>query len=256
VLPWWFVLLCICIAIAFARILPLASMTLSLVAVLAQLLVPYSANFMGPREWAIYFGFAAVVFGVSASVRRRWQSTSFMFALGLAISVAGLLVGWDRLDWAGPIPVLAEDVGAIIANRVLIFVTSIGLSIGVWFFGYRARAWHETLAGHARRSSAEPDGWASVDVALAPESMKLRLASAGADRVFSGLSARESEIFMLAARGLSNAEIGQTAYISEATAKSIRSILAKLGLTSRTQLIAYAYDHGLVGPTRVGADRA
>jgi DNA-binding NarL/FixJ family response regulator len=65
----------------------------------------------------------------------------------------------------------------------------------------------------------------------------------------SALSARENEIFLLAARGLSNAEIGQTAYISEATAKShLRSILAKLNLTSRVQLIAFAYDHRLVSP--------
>lgn len=61
------------------------------------------------------------------------------------------------------------------------------------------------------------------------------------------LSAREKEVFLLAARGLSNADIGQTAYISEATVKShIRSILAKLSLTSRVQLVAHAYENGLL----------
>lgn len=61
------------------------------------------------------------------------------------------------------------------------------------------------------------------------------------------LSAREKEVFLLAARGLSNAEVGQTAYISEATVKShMRSILAKLALTSRVQLVAFAYENGLV----------
>jgi DNA-binding NarL/FixJ family response regulator len=61
------------------------------------------------------------------------------------------------------------------------------------------------------------------------------------------LSAREKAVFLLAARGLSNANIAQTAYISEATVKShIRSILAKLSLTSRVQIVAHAYENGLL----------
>lgn len=68
------------------------------------------------------------------------------------------------------------------------------------------------------------------------------------------LSARENEIFLLAARGLSNAQIGQTAFISEATAKShLRSILGKLALKSRAELIAFAYEHRLVVPGDAGA---
>ncbi|MBH0024974.1 response regulator transcription factor [Salinibacterium sp. SWN248] len=61
------------------------------------------------------------------------------------------------------------------------------------------------------------------------------------------LSVREKEVFLLAARGLSNAEIAQTAYIGETTVKShIRSILAKLSLTSRVQIVAHAYANGLL----------
>jgi DNA-binding NarL/FixJ family response regulator len=61
------------------------------------------------------------------------------------------------------------------------------------------------------------------------------------------LSVREKEVFLLAARGLSNGEIGRTAFIAEATVKShIRSILAKLGLVTRVQLVAFAYENGLV----------
>ena len=63
----------------------------------------------------------------------------------------------------------------------------------------------------------------------------------------SALSAREKEVFLIAARGLSNADIAQTAYISEATVKShIRSILAKLSLNSRVQIVAHAYENGLL----------
>jgi DNA-binding NarL/FixJ family response regulator len=68
-----------------------------------------------------------------------------------------------------------------------------------------------------------------------------------AEESIAALSAREKEVFLLAARGLSNADIAQTAYISEATVKShIRSILAKLSLGSRVQLVAHAYENGLL----------
>jgi DNA-binding NarL/FixJ family response regulator len=68
-----------------------------------------------------------------------------------------------------------------------------------------------------------------------------------AEESIAALSAREKEVFLLAARGLSNSDIAQTAYISEATVKShIRSILAKLSLGSRVQLVAHAYENGLL----------
>lgn len=65
--------------------------------------------------------------------------------------------------------------------------------------------------------------------------------------VIQALSVREKDVFLLAARGLSNEDIGSTAFIAEATVKShIRSILSKLQLASRVQLVAFAYENGLV----------
>jgi DNA-binding NarL/FixJ family response regulator len=61
------------------------------------------------------------------------------------------------------------------------------------------------------------------------------------------LSAREREVFLFAARGLSNADIAGAAFIGETTVKShISSILSKLGMTSRVQLVAHAYENGLI----------
>ncbi|MGY3127046.1 DNA-binding NarL/FixJ family response regulator [Agrococcus sp. UYP33] len=65
--------------------------------------------------------------------------------------------------------------------------------------------------------------------------------------VLEPLTDRERELFALAARGLSNADIAQQLWVAETTVKThIRAILAKLGVASRVQLIALAYEHRLI----------
>jgi DNA-binding NarL/FixJ family response regulator len=61
------------------------------------------------------------------------------------------------------------------------------------------------------------------------------------------LTSREKEIFLLVAKGLSNAEIAGSSFVEESTVKThIANILAKLTLRSRVQVVVFAWEHGLV----------
>ncbi len=63
------------------------------------------------------------------------------------------------------------------------------------------------------------------------------------------LTPREGEVVRLVASGLSNAEVGATLFLSEATVKTyVSRLLAKLDVRDRVQLTVLAYESGLVVP--------
>ena len=61
------------------------------------------------------------------------------------------------------------------------------------------------------------------------------------------LTARELDVLEASAEGLSNAQIADSLYVSEATVKThLSHIYTKLGVTSRSAAVARARDIGLI----------
>jgi DNA-binding NarL/FixJ family response regulator len=70
-----------------------------------------------------------------------------------------------------------------------------------------------------------------------------------APSAYQSLTDKEREVFGAVARGLSNTEIGAQVFASESTVKThVGSILRKLGLRDRVQIVVFAHEHGLVQP--------
>ena len=66
--------------------------------------------------------------------------------------------------------------------------------------------------------------------------------------VLDPLSVRERDVFLLAVKGLSNSAMAESLFVSEATVKThLRSVLTKLGVGTRLQLVSFAYEHRLLG---------
>ena len=189
--------------------------------------------------WPMYLAGPIVALVVGANASRLARIVAVPIGLAFAVLVAVLMVyprgsqaGWA--SWTGQVsgpgnavPVRDHPMQDDLLGLGLI---AAGLFLGALALGILYRS---SRSGAIRRLWDLSDGRQSEPpTGTAPED----------DARLSALSPREREIFGFLARGLSNAEIAQACFVSEATVKShVRAVLRKLELHSRSQVVAFAH---------------
>jgi DNA-binding NarL/FixJ family response regulator len=87
----------------------------------------------------------------------------------------------------------------------------------------------------------------TVTKRLVERFVRLPSPASGVPESLRALSERELDVFVLVAKGLSNAEIASRLVVGEATVKThVARILAKLRLRDRVQAVVLAYESGFV----------
>ncbi len=100
----------------------------------------------------------------------------------------------------------------------------------------------------AETGSPEPDGPPAI-LNMVPHQSEVQGQFAANMTAIGELTAREREVFMLMARGDTNADIAEQLFISEGTVKThVKRIFSKLDLHDRTRLVVFAYENRLVIP--------
>jgi DNA-binding NarL/FixJ family response regulator len=98
-----------------------------------------------------------------------------------------------------------------------------------------------------RELSAAIKGAAAGQVQLDPEAAAKLMREMRAPERPEELSARETEVLKLLARGKANKQVARELFVEEKTVKAhVSSILRKLGMSSRTQAALHAVRTGLV----------
>ncbi|MBV9293555.1 MAG: response regulator transcription factor [Frankiales bacterium] len=162
---------------------------------------------------------------VAAYSSSAYPSTARGLVSGLAIVVGAAFMGDNAGDWAFIAVVLG----------------------GAWLVGFvvMQRSAELTRVRQDNRSLAARLAEAAQQLATAQR----EAASPTFSENLATLTARELDVARTIARGLSNAEIAKELFISEWTVKThVASILRKLALRDRAQIVIAVYESRLVTP--------
>ena len=143
--------------------------------------------------------------------------------------------------------IMAADNGA----RILILTTFDldeyvfeALKVGASGFVLKDDSPEQLIA--AIRTVAEGEALLSPAITKRVIEKFVRISPPAPPKEFGELSERERDVFRLLARGLSNGEIGEQLYISEATVKThVTHIFQKLDLRDRVQAVVLAHETGV-----------
>jgi DNA-binding CsgD family transcriptional regulator len=167
---------------------------------------------------------------IAAYSSSAYASVTHAAAAGLVILAVSAVIGQDAGDWT----FLAVVFG------------------GAWLIGFvvMQRSTDLTRVRQDNRELSQRLDEAADQLADAQR----RLSTGPASDKLAALTAREIEVARVVAKGMSNAEIASDLFISEWTVKThVASILRKLGLRDRAQVVVAAYESGIVRP-RSAAD--
>jgi DNA-binding CsgD family transcriptional regulator len=187
----------------------------------------------------------------------------FLVGLGWAILRAGsgnrevLRRAEERLPAGRMVPLLLAWARAEESGRAADWTTMLATTpdlrpvwIGLWAQLCAAKAWltegrPDRAAEPAKAGNELADRLGAADFQRRYAELADRIAEASAERP-AGLTARELEVLTLVAAGHTNGEIARELFVATKTASvHVSNILAKLGVGSRTEAAAWAYQHGI-----------
>ena len=191
-----------------------------------------------------------VVFGAAAL--QGWLTQPIE---GLSALAAMLIAAYSSSAYTGPSKAV---VGAV---TLLVGIALVGLAVGdvafmaivfgsAWLMGFVVNQRSGQLLQLAGDNRDLSQRLSEATVVLA-EAERRRVSGAPvlAPDDLAALTTRELEVARAIATGMSNAEIAGELVISEWTVKThVASILRKLGLRDRTQVVVVAYESGLIRP--------
>ncbi|WP_241988586.1 helix-turn-helix transcriptional regulator [Cryobacterium sp. TMT1-3] len=233
------------LAIALCRVRPGTALSLTGGLLVLQLLF-WPARF-SQVSWVAYLALVFLVVGISAFSRVNTRRVLLGLSIVCSVAVSALL-NVPFLSMSGVWGTINGKEAAnieVVQGFLIWSVVGLLLTLGAWHIGSRLRV--PAMRPEQESSSELPTGAAAADTEIyAPDPNRPHPDAASWDSI-AALSSREREIFLLAARGLSNSDIAHSAHIGESTVKThLSSILTKLGFTSRAQIVAHAYQSRLL----------
>ena len=154
----------------------------------------------------------------------------------------------DGISATGAIRSELPDVEVIALTSVLEDASVTG-AVKAGAIGYLMKDTEAEELGRAIKAAAEGR------VYLAPEAAARLMREVRTPESPETLTERETEVLQLLARGKANKQIATSLHVTEKTVKAhVSSILAKLGVQSRTQAALYAVRAGLVSMRELGEE--